>query len=141
MASWQAHLTVLGLKLFVKRRMGRETDVMQARANLGRVTPAVPTGLSVASETIGGVSGEWLRPTQDAARGTLLYFHGGGYFACSPQTHRRITSRFAQSGLNVFAPDYRLAPEHPFPAAIDDAVAAYRGLLSRARPCHAPLVA
>lgn len=131
MASWQAHLTVLALKWQVKRRMGKETDVIRARANLERVKPGVPPGLSVTNDTIGGVPGEWLKPSADPASTTLLYLHGGGYFACSPQTHRRITGRFARSGLDVFAPEYRLAPEHPFPAAIDDAVAAYRGLLAR----------
>jgi acetyl esterase/lipase len=60
----------------------------------------------------------------------LLYLHGGGYFAGSPQTHRPITGWFARAGFAVFAPDYRLAPEHPFPAALDDARAAYGGLLA-----------
>ncbi len=83
---------------------------------------------------MGGMPGEWLRPDAGNAAGTLLYLHGGGYFACSPQTHRPITGGFARRGLDVFAPDYRLAPEHPFPAAIDDAVAAYRGLLARGIP-------
>jgi len=60
----------------------------------------------------------------------MLYLHGGGYFACSPQTHRAITVAFAQHGFRVYVPEYRLAPEHPFPAAVQDAMAVYRGLLS-----------
>ena len=60
----------------------------------------------------------------------LLYLHGGGYFACSAETHRPITAFFAMHGFRVFAPNYRLAPENRFPAAVDDAVAAYRGLLA-----------
>ena len=52
---------------------------------------------------------------------TLLYCHGGGYFACSAQTHRSITAGFARRGLTVFAPNYRLAPEHPFPATVEEA--------------------
>ncbi len=59
---------------------------------------------------------------------TLLYLHGGGFIACSPRTHRPITGWFARHGFRVFAPDYRLAPEHPFPAAVEDAVAAWRAL-------------
>jgi acetyl esterase/lipase len=55
--------------------------------------------------------------------------HGGGYFACSPVTHRAITGGFANRGFRVFAVDYRLAPENPFPAALDDALAAYKGFL------------
>jgi acetyl esterase/lipase len=62
----------------------------------------------------------------------LLYLHGGGYFACSARTHRPLTTAFATRGFKVFAPNYRLAPENPFPAAVMDAVAAYRAVRSEA---------
>lgn len=66
------------------------------------------------------------------ANGTILYLHGGGYIVCSPATHRDLVSRIAaSSGARAIAIDYRKAPEHPFPAAIDDSIAAYRELLSR----------
>jgi acetyl esterase/lipase len=91
-----------------------------------------PRGTRFATATCGGVAGEWV-----AARGaaptplTFLYLHGGGYLSGSPVTHRAITGHLAsRCGARVFAADYRLAPEHPFPAALDDAVAAYRGLLA-----------
>jgi len=91
-----------------------------------------PRGTKFAAATCGGVAGEWV-----AARGsaptplTVLYLHGGGYLSGSPATHRAITGHLAaRCGARVFAADYRLAPEHPFPAALDDAVAAYRGLLA-----------
>src|SRR5690606_35303640 len=59
------------------------------------------------------------------------YLHGGAYCVGSPVTHRAITAQLAlRCRARVFAADYRLAPEHPFPAAVDDAVAAYRGLLA-----------
>ena len=62
----------------------------------------------------------------------VVYYHGGGYVACSPRTHRSISASLARRlRARVFAPDYRLAPEHPFPAAVDDAVAAYRWLLEQ----------
>jgi acetyl esterase/lipase len=82
----------------------------------------------------GGVSGEWIRPRPPSAsansRAAILYLHGGGYCLGSPATHRAVTSRLARAtGLLVFAADYRLAPEHPFPAAVEDAVAAYRSLI------------
>lgn len=61
--------------------------------------------------------------------GTILYFHGGGYCTGSPRTHRTMVSHIvAASNLRAIIPDYRLAPEHPFPAAIDDAVACLRAL-------------
>jgi acetyl esterase/lipase len=64
----------------------------------------------------------------------LLYLHGGGYIACSPRSHRPITSAFARAGLRTFAPDYRLAPEHPFPAAVEDALAVYCALSAETEP-------
>ncbi len=130
MASLQAHLLVIFLKWRVKRRMRIEMDVLEARRTLGGFKHGVPPGTSLTMGELGGIAGEWLRPVSGRSVGTLFYLHGGGYFACSPQTHRPITGGFARRGLDVFAPDYRLAPEHPFPAAVDDAVAAYRGLLA-----------
>ena len=131
MASWQAHVTVLLLKFQVKRRVRQQPDVLRARAMLSAARPKVPAGVQVAPGEVGGIPGEWLRPQAGDGAGTLLYLHGGGYFACSARTHRPITGGFARRGLTVFAADYRLAPEHPFPAAVQDAVAAYRGLLEQ----------
>ena len=122
MASWQAHAVSLLLKATLKRKLRRAADPLAARAALeGGAGPRAAMTASV-----GGVPGEWLGPPD--APCMLLYLHGGGHFACSPKTHRPITRAFAKAGLRVFAPDYRLAPEHPYPAALDDAVAAWRGL-------------
>lgn len=80
------------------------------------------------------VTGEWVRPPEPR-NGAILYLHGGGYAFCSPRTHRTLTSRLAaDTGLPVLAPSYRLAPEHPFPAALEDALAAYRWLLTDLPP-------
>jgi acetyl esterase/lipase len=66
------------------------------------------------------------------ARATLLYLHGGGYVAGSPQTHRPITFTLTRLlSADTYVPDYRLAPGHPFPAAIDDAFDCYRALSER----------
>ncbi len=89
-----------------------------------------PRARGLSPDAIGGLSGEWAQSDNSGA-GTLLYLHGGGYFACSPQTHRSITGSYAIRGFSVFSPDYRLAPEHPFPAALDDALAVYRAMLDR----------
>lgn len=75
--------------------------------------------------------GEWIVPNGTVS-GTILYLHGGGYIACSPGDHRPITTSLARlARRRVFVPDYRLAPEHRFPAALDDAVAAYRWMLDQ----------
>jgi acetyl esterase/lipase len=92
-----------------------------------------PRGVRLTQAALGGIPGEWVKAGPETAR--MLYLHGGGYFACSPSTHRAITGAYARQGFAVFAPDYRLAPEHPFPAAVDDALAAYRGMLETG---HAP---
>lgn len=91
----------------------------------------LPRGVTIEAGTVGGVTGEWLRSTQapSSPPGVVLYLHGGAYCIGSPVTHRALTMRLAQaSGLPVFALDYRLAPEHRHPAALDDALAAFRAL-------------
>ncbi len=89
-----------------------------------------PEELTVDRTAVGGVAGEWLRmPGADEDR-VLLHFHGGGYSMCSCITHRGMVARLAGAcGVRAFLPEYRLAPENPFPAPVEDALAAYRGLL------------
>jgi acetyl esterase/lipase len=84
-------------------------------------------------ERVAGVHGEWILPhAEPFAPRVVLYLHGGGYVGGTIQMYRPVTSAFAlRCNARVFAVDYRLAPEHPFPAAIDDAVAAYSWLLAQ----------
>jgi acetyl esterase/lipase len=88
------------------------------------------TGIDRQSGVEGGVPGEWMRPGGTAARrAAILYLHGGGYCVGSPKTHRAVTSHLAgAASVAVFAANYRLAPEHPFPAALDDAIACFQSL-------------
>lgn len=82
--------------------------------------------------TAGGVPAEWIAAAGAADDRVILYVHGGGYVMGSIATHRELVARLSKaSGARGLALDYRLAPEHPFPAAVDDAVAAYRWLLSQ----------
>lgn len=68
-------------------------------------------------------------------RGIVLYLHGGGYICGSPKTHRGLTGHLSKSSNTMLiVPDYRLAPEHPFPAALDDAENLYRALLDEGHP-------
>ena len=129
MASWQAHLASRIVRWRVKRRLRGAPDVRWARKVLTPEPYHVPAAARITAAEVGGVPGEWVEGPQPA-KSTLLFLHGGGYFACSAETHRPITVAFALAGFRVFAPNYRLAPEHQFPAALDDAVAAYRGLLA-----------
>ena len=135
MASWQAGLTSFVLRHWFKPKLARAPDAPALRRVMNGPTLPPPRGARAAPGTVGGVAGEWMIAADAVPNvATLLYLHGGGYFACTPQTHRAITSSFAIAGFKTFAPDYRLAPEHPFPAGLDDAIAAYRGLLQD----HAP---
>ena len=93
---------------------------------IARTTPVVP-GIRVRPVSA-PVRGEWVwAPEADDGVGAVLVLHGSGYLICSARTHRGFASHLSEySGMPSFAIDYRLAPEHPFPAAEDDALAAAR---------------
>ena len=120
------------MRLAVKPALSPATPFAAQRARLQRfvILARLPKGVRVDTATVGGISGEWLHPPQAPVKaGRVLYLHGGAFCVGSPATHRALTAKLARdSGLPVFAADYRLAPEHPFPAALDDALAAYREL-------------
>jgi monoterpene epsilon-lactone hydrolase len=91
-----------------------------------------PSGIRYTQNPLGGVPTEWVENMLTPVQGHLLYLHGGAYVIGSPKTHRNLTAHLAKRcGLRVAALDYRLAPEHPFPAAVEDALAAYRDLLKQ----------
>ncbi|MGL6290094.1 MAG: alpha/beta hydrolase fold domain-containing protein [Silanimonas sp.] len=122
----------LVLKLAVKPRFSPTVPIAAQRARLAALVPLnrLPKGVRIESAAAGGVPGEWLHPPQPPVKaGRVLFLHGGAFCVGSSATHRALTAKLARdSGLPVFAADYRLAPEHPFPAARDDALAAYRAL-------------
>lgn len=93
--------------------------------------PVVPF-TRFSADTLRGVPVEWTDSTRVAAQRTLLFFHGGAYQVGAPRIYRSLVARLAElARARVAAVDYRLAPEHPFPAAPEDALDAYRGLLER----------
>lgn len=90
-----------------------------------------PPGLVVQDVPLGGVPTSRISGGRGEPGHAILHLHGGGYVAGSPRTHRAMLGRLSRlADLEVFAPDYRLAPEHPFPAALEDAEAAFAGLLA-----------
>lgn len=136
--SWQSALLNTGLRLLIKRNLARRTRVEPAtavasRRNLERLQDRIPVPPPEArheSVTIGSVPGEWVRWGSPPADRALLYLHGGAYAVGSARLYRDFTWRLARaSGLALLAIDYRLAPENPFPAALDDARRAYAHLL------------
>ncbi|MCU1691742.1 MAG: 6-hexanolactone hydrolase [Frankiales bacterium] len=89
----------------------------------------VPDDVVVEQDELGGVAVERLVPPGADPAHTLLYLHGGAYVAWSPRTHRELAARLARAaGCVAVVPDYRLAPEHPYPAAVEDVVAVHRSL-------------
>jgi monoterpene epsilon-lactone hydrolase len=133
MSSLQARVTTWILKRKLKPKLARANNALEVRRLLRPERMKLPRGILITPQNIGGVPGEWVEAGVPPGT-TLLYLHGGGYVACSAETHRPITVGFAKNGLRVFAPDYRMAPEHLFPAAVDDAVAVYRALLAQGIP-------
>jgi monoterpene epsilon-lactone hydrolase len=140
--SWQNTVLTLVLRFRVKRRADRDPDVAMTR-ELARKTAMkakVPAGWRIRETTAPPLNGDCIEREgghdPKTAR-TLLYLHGGGYYFCSPQTHRTITVGLAErADARVLVPDYRLAPEHRFPAAVEDAVAAYRRLVADGTPAQ-----
>ena len=95
----------------------------------------VAAGVTFTADSIGGVAGQWCRPAVPSAPGSaVLFIHGGAFVMGSSASHRNLVSQLAvRTGAEFFVPDYRLAPEHSFPAAVDDVLAAYRGLVARGK--------
>ena len=140
--SFQALLTRWYLRSRIKPRPGavlRVPEVRERMARLGRFQMPLPEGVQrqpVSAQPDQGLCpAEWL--TVQAPQRTVMYFHGGGYFFCNLETHRPVVaaiSRRAQA--RVLSVDYRLAPEHPCPAAVDDALAWYRHVLKDTLPAQ-----
>jgi acetyl esterase/lipase len=106
-------------------------DEQRAMLNDPASEAAAPDGVTVESVTVAGRPAERITAAGAAPDGVVLYLHGGGYCIGSIGSHRGVAGRLAlASGCQVVTLDYRLAPEHPFPAAVEDATAAYRELLA-----------
>jgi len=104
---------------------------------LARLIIRLPKGVTKESVRAGKVEAEWVVPVKSNADTAVLYLHGGGYTLCSPATHRGLTGAIALACKSrMLVPNYRLAPEHPFPAALEDAIATYRWLLAQGLAPH-----
>ena len=125
------------VRLLTRRRQwGRNEQATARRAR--RLFGAPPIyqrlrtrGLRLAPVYEGNVRGEWVAP-ESYNEGVILYLHGGGFVSCSAAKYRPVTAALARfASMRVFALDYRLAPEHRFPAAVEDVEASYRWLLGQ----------
>ena len=105
-------------------------------------------GVQVSPITVGGqelgipVPAEWIEPQEKSPTGVLYYIHGGAFVICSVKTHRSLVSRLVKTaGVKALSLDYRLAPEYPFPAALDDCLTGYHWLMAEGFSPHQILVA
>ncbi len=137
--SARAELLRLGLRWLMKRR-GPQRTVAEARrriASAATLVPYPPKGVVTTPVTAAGVNGDLVTSTVSRPDRHVLYLHGGGYVTGSPALYRHFTWRVASATrARVLSLDYRLAPEHPFPAALEDAVAAYQWLLATGMSPH-----
>ena len=111
---------------------GRPVNIEKFRANTESTARGLPPGVDGTMVDVDGVTAE-LQAVSDAAKEKLvIYFHGGGYIGGSIASHRNLTGHLAlQSNLSVLSVEYRLAPEHPHPAPVEDAVTTYQWALSQ----------
>jgi len=116
----------------VYRSWNRDTSVAQMRSDWDAAFGGSTAAVICEPVSAGGVDGEWISPAKTALDKTILYFHGGGFRLGSVASHRDLMAQIVLgSGCRVLAINYRLAPEHRFPAALDDALAAYGWVLDR----------
>jgi len=110
----------------------RDTSVAQMRSDWDAAFGGSTAPVAYERVCAGGVDGEWISPVNVPEDNAILYFHGGGFRLGSVTSHRDLMAQIAlASGCRVLAINYRLAPEHRFPAALDDALAAYGWMLDR----------
>lgn len=116
------------------KRITPDTDVAELRKTWDELTSNLKTapGVRRREATVGDIPCEWLVPEKCDEAPVILYLHGGIYMLGSAGTHRRMVSFIARAaGMRALIPNYRLAPEHPFPAAIEDATLIYRKMLEQ----------
>ncbi len=141
MPSWQSALLARVARLARPRTAVLQTDIGELRRQYDYLTSrygTMPPEVTYEAAQIGPIKGEWVRLAEPTSRRLILYFHGGGYVAGSPESHRPLIGRLCLAAqATAFVPAYRLAPEFPFPAGLRDAIDAYRHLLKRGIPPQA----
>lgn len=129
--SWALECTVAGIGATIPQHESASLNEVRYIMDRNSALP-LPSEVVVRPVSAGGLSGEWVCPQGFAENAVMLYLHGGGYLFGSPASHRHLVAALAQTtGMRILVIDYRLAPEHPYPAALEDAWAAYWWLLSQ----------
>jgi monoterpene epsilon-lactone hydrolase len=132
--SYRSYLLNAALRMFVRPQFSSDTKPpAEMRAFMQKYIERMakyPKGTQHWEDTLGGVPSHWFRAGSGEAKGALLYLHGGAFVVETPRAHGAFVSELAaRCGMIAVMPSYRLAPEEPFPAAVEDVMACYRGLL------------
>lgn len=129
MASPQLQQAIDAMKAMAQAQVSTPQEM---RALFEQMAVPAETDIKCDPVTAGGVKAEWISAPGAAPDRAVLYLHGGGYVLGSIKTHRDLMGRVSRAAkARVLGLDYRLAPEHPFPAAVDDSLAAYRWMLQQ----------
>lgn len=133
--SFSSYFFKKGIKAGAKKLKLEEKEVGESRQlinSFARKLSKLSKDCKVQQIDIDGIYAEWISNNQTLEGKVILYLHGGGYLYCSADTHRMLAARIMkEAGVKVLLPEYRLAPEHPFPAAIVDTLTVYRWLLKQ----------
>ena len=128
--SLRAKIVGAVIRRSMKKRLASFNDAEEVRGLTNTPSSAPPDDIGVQAVDAAGVTAEWIESRDAKPHKVILYLHGGGYVFGGLDSHREIAWRLAkQTGQRVLLLDYRLAPEHQFPAPVDDAYAAYCWLL------------
>ena len=120
------------IEIITSQPRNPNASMERRRAGMEKVSERVAPDVKCEPVNAGGVSAEWIAAPGAEPDRVILYLHGGGYVTGSINTHRAMVARIARASKGrALLIDYRLAPEHQFPAAADDATAAYRWLLAQ----------
>src|SRR5258705_11026902 len=143
--SWQARWVELLLRTTVKRPVPADVDLVRLRRHYEEIDQrkfSVPPDVTRTPVAADGVSCEWVDVPSSLPERVLLYLHGGGFALRFPNLHSRFAARIARAiNARALLVDYRLAPEHPFPAGVDDCLVAYRWLLAQGIPPRTVVIA
>jgi epsilon-lactone hydrolase len=119
-------------RLFAERKPDRPLEQRRREWEADARLAVLPKEARFVPVTAGGITCEWMEMPRVARDRVFLFFHGGGYNAGSPRTHRLLAANLSRvAHMRLLLPDYRLAPEHPFPAGVKDALLVYQWLLNQ----------
>lgn len=143
--SWQTYLVCFLLRWLVKRRFEPETNLIRYRQRVERMDTRfikVPPDVRVTPAPADAVPGHWVEVPESTSRRVILYLHGGGFCLRGPNLYTSFLARLCRpTQAKGLLPDYRLTPEHPYPAAPQDCLASYRWLLAKGHDPHDIIIA